>query len=558
MIRFLIYITFAALFMVVFGGCQQNHPALDGEHIAVVGNDGIIQSDFERRLGDFLKTTGMDDNLQVRRQILNNMIHEVLLKDYDNNDAIINDESYQKRLEWNRRQTILAYLKDREIYQNIQVTEEDLRTAFYRLNQKVTARHLYAPSREKAHRLYERLQNGETFASLAKEVYSDAKLRDSGGYLGQFSWGDMDRNFEEKAFSIPVGEISQPVKTEQGYSIIKVESRKTHPIITESEYQNRKEKLRQAVRINKKHVAERDFMDLVFQEQDLSFNKEALHQCLRMMRSGFKEEMEEAGSSTVINNDCLTYKGDSWSIRQALHKLDDIPDFHLNKINDTQALQDALTGLVQQNQLLQLAEEKGYDKVPQVQEKIQKARHITFYKFKRNAIADKKIIPDSALQTFYNEHINQFMTEDELSIQEIVVDERGQAEDLLHQLQRGQPFDKLARNHSLRQWSAKRDGHIGYSPVSKFGNLQDTLWNTAVGKTIGPIAFDRYFGVFKILGKKESRPYPLNKVREEVANTMRRTLEKQYVSQYLDSLRSEVTIKIDESLLKNIQLSSFN
>jgi parvulin-like peptidyl-prolyl isomerase len=70
------------------------------------------------------------------------------------------------------------------------------------------------------------VRDGEDFAELAK-VYSEGPSGPQGGDLGFFGRGAMAEAFEEVAFALEVGEVSDPVKTQFGYHIIKVEDRKT-------------------------------------------------------------------------------------------------------------------------------------------------------------------------------------------------------------------------------------------------------------------------------------------------------------------------------------------
>lgn len=69
--------------------------------------------------------------------------------------------------------------------------------------------------------ILDRLKMGESFANLAREHSIDRGSAKKGGDLGLFGRGAMVKAFEEAAFRLSKGEISQPVKTEFGYHIIK-------------------------------------------------------------------------------------------------------------------------------------------------------------------------------------------------------------------------------------------------------------------------------------------------------------------------------------------------
>lgn len=81
----------------------------------------------------------------------------------------------------------------------------------------------------RAEALRQRILKGEDFAAVARAESDDPGSGRNGGDLGSFGRGSMIAEFEQAAFTLPVGEISQPVKTQFGYHIIQVQERSVKP-----------------------------------------------------------------------------------------------------------------------------------------------------------------------------------------------------------------------------------------------------------------------------------------------------------------------------------------
>lgn len=86
---------------------------------------------------------------------------------------------------------------------------------------KIKCAHILVEKQSESLAILEKIKNGEKFGKLAKEFSTDKGSGKKEGNLGYFTKGMMVRPFEDAAFKLQVGEISEPIKTEFGYHIIK-------------------------------------------------------------------------------------------------------------------------------------------------------------------------------------------------------------------------------------------------------------------------------------------------------------------------------------------------
>jgi peptidyl-prolyl cis-trans isomerase C len=83
----------------------------------------------------------------------------------------------------------------------------------------VKASHILVSSLNEANTLKEQIQNADDFAAKARQ-HSKCPSGRNGGDLGNFSRGKMVKPFEDAAFALNVGDISEPVQTQFGYHLI--------------------------------------------------------------------------------------------------------------------------------------------------------------------------------------------------------------------------------------------------------------------------------------------------------------------------------------------------
>jgi len=89
------------------------------------------------------------------------------------------------------------------------------------LSNKIKCSHILVTKQSESLAIIDRIKNGEKFGKLAKELSIDSGSGKKDGNLGYFTKGMMVKPFEEVAFKLQIGEVSEPIKTEFGYHIIK-------------------------------------------------------------------------------------------------------------------------------------------------------------------------------------------------------------------------------------------------------------------------------------------------------------------------------------------------
>lgn len=197
------------------------------------------------------------------KDVLRDLVHEkVLSKKFKVTDEELNKEienlkemygvQYDLAVQQNGEEAIrdmvkLDLLRQKAAMEDMKVTDEELKKYYNEYKPKVKASHILVDDEKTAKDIKAKLEKGEDFAKLAKEYSKDTGSAQNGGDLGWFGPGKMVEEFEKAAYALKVGEISDPVKTQFGYHIIKVtdkeEKKSFDEMKEEIEFEVKKSKL---------------------------------------------------------------------------------------------------------------------------------------------------------------------------------------------------------------------------------------------------------------------------------------------------------------------------
>lgn len=317
----------AAVLMTGLSGCGKGGSGTDSSYIAKVNGEQISYSDYEKNYLIFKKqieaNVGQDIWSQsagdgktygsvFKEQILEKLIEdELILKEAEKEEISVKEEELDKQLAEFKKQVeenkaYKEYLEKNNIGDDFvkhqmkvdsvirdfrlayekknPVLEEDMKKYYeehldeFHVNE-VRASHILiatmdenrvplsdtekGEAKKKAEAALKRVRAGEDFAQLAKELSQDPGSAANGGDLGFFPKGQMVKAFEDAAFSMKPGEVSDLVESEYGYHIIKVVEKKDQTysfdevkdrisgVLMEESYQAYVQKLKDSAKIER-------------------------------------------------------------------------------------------------------------------------------------------------------------------------------------------------------------------------------------------------------------------------------------------------------------------
>jgi len=204
--------------------------AKEPEPIAKVGDTLITEDELSQAANDFSDELDRVPGPRRRSVLVDVLVDMELLAKAAREKGLDKTADFENRLEFLKTRALRNEYVEKEIVGA--VTDEQVKAEYekqvagFKAEEEVHARHILVTTKEEADEIIKQLGEGADFAELAKEK-STGPSGPQGGDLGWFVKGRMVPEFDEAVFSMEPGEVSkEPVKTEFGWHVIKVEDRR--------------------------------------------------------------------------------------------------------------------------------------------------------------------------------------------------------------------------------------------------------------------------------------------------------------------------------------------
>ena len=197
--------------------------------LANVNGTPITEADLKLAEMDIGADLGRMPEMQRRRATLEYLIQVRLLSTAARAEKLENGEAYKKRIDYFRERALRDTYFETKVMNA--VTDAQAKAVYAKRiadmadGNQIRARHILVKTEPEARNIAELINRGQDFVELAKKK-STGPSASRGGDLGYFSKGDMVKEFEDVAFKLKVGQVSEPVKTKFGWHLIKLEDKR--------------------------------------------------------------------------------------------------------------------------------------------------------------------------------------------------------------------------------------------------------------------------------------------------------------------------------------------
>ena len=225
--RIAIYVSLAIFLSFIYAGCGSK---LGNKVIAKVNDEVVTQAEFQSKI-DRLPPYYRALAAQQKDKFLDEIINEKLFLKEAYKHGIDRNKDVKDLIEEAKRKIMVSKFIEDQISRNIKISDKEIED-YYKLHKKefvmperYKASHILVATEDQAKKVLERINKGEDFATVAKELSIDAS-KSNGGDLGYFTEGQMIPDFEAACFKLQPGQTSGIVKTQFGYHIIKLTDKK--------------------------------------------------------------------------------------------------------------------------------------------------------------------------------------------------------------------------------------------------------------------------------------------------------------------------------------------
>jgi len=518
--------------------------------LAVVNGESIYAPDLELVLvemhsGTSEATTGAYDLDQALFRIVN----DALLAQEARVLEMHLDEPIPSSLDTLRLKLAVDRLKQLEIKDPGEPTDEEIRRAFQNYYRTASLRMITTYERQDAEALMNSLEQGEDLEQAARE-HSVDRYSPKGGLMADVDRIDMSDSIGEIVFGLRVGQVAGPIKTRLGWAIIRPES------FGEADL-DRLPQVESLVRRRIRNLKAEEMGDQLTRrlhtQHSVVIHDEVVEAILcERGTDGKAVAVVDDPEAVVAEVNAKSIVAESVG-KELTARWRRVTNCEAALVAKPVVIDRMIRDLLLQAEALA----REYDKAAAVERQIAaRERQLLVPRYLNEVLAASIDITAEEIEAAYEENLDQFRKPPRVNIGQITVKNRDEAERLAELLRQGTDLAWLAEQHSVdkyRQMGGARGWVRPYDSVEV--GLSPQLMTAAADEVIGPIGDTSGFLVVRVNAREEQGYYDLSQVRGRVREALRVRKFAQLLDQHISELRAHSEIVVHDDVLASLKIT---
>jgi len=239
-------------------------------------------------------------------------------------------------------------------------------------------------------------------------------------------------------------------------------------------------------------------------------------------------------------------------------EMESLPVYVKPLVVSLQGKKEFLAKMIDRELLLQQARKKGLDENKTILRQVEQFRkQLVVQSLLEDLYRGKDTVTDEEIAHYYAEHKDNFFVGERLHLRHIVVKTRAEAEALQKRIKKGEDFVELARRYSVSP-NRERGGDLGYVEKGQVGEaFQKAAFSLEKPGDVSGIVETSYgFHLICLEDRKDAYQRTLEEVRDEIVLILREQRRGQLLAAYLDEIKKNSRIDMNESLLEEAKSGS--
>ncbi len=429
-------------------------------------------------------------------------------------------------------------LRQEELLDKISVTEDEIYEYYKKYYEQIKIRQIFTKDCKKAEELLNFLRKGKDFAEL--EETESEWLNKEGGELGFIKRGRMEQPFEDVAFALSEGEISDIVETSSGFHIIKLEERRS---ATDDMFEKVKNSIKKKLLKEKEEKRSNDYIAELKNKAKIWIDTKYINS---------KSPKQKDCDNIIIARVNDEPIDDCDFIEEARGHQPKLRGNILNKEKIKKVNSEILDSLIIYELVEQEALRRNYLNGPLFKNGIEEYKGKQLLNlFKQKIILPRSVPSENDMVEYYETHRDEFREDYEVWFGEMLLPSLESAKAVLEELREGADFEFLASKKSV---ITMRTGINVWIPLRQLSpDMRMAIIDLEISGVSDIIHESRKYKIIKLKGKRGGEYKEFPKVKDRIIQILVKRNFDNWLKEYIDRLRNVSQIDINKKVVNKLR-----